>query len=100
VRYVGETSNVERFGSAAQTYLFENVRYVLSTDSVVYHNVSVAVEPDEGLNVRFGISNVLDEKPPLVTALSEEFDTVGNVALYSQYDFFGRTVFLNVTKAF
>jgi iron complex outermembrane receptor protein len=50
--------------------------------------------------VRLGISNVLDEKPPLVTALSDEFDTLGNVALYSQYDFMGRTVFLNITKAF
>ncbi len=100
LRYVGETSNVARFGNQAQTYQFENVRYVLSTDSVVYHNISVAVEPDEGLNVRLGVSNVLDEKPPLVTALSGEFDTVGNVALYSQYDFFGRTVFLNVTKKF
>ncbi len=100
LRYVGETSNVEHFGSQAQTYQFQPVRYVLSTDSVVYHNVSVAVEPDEGLQVRLGVSNVLDEKPPLVTALSDEFDTVGSVALYSQYDFFGRTVFLNVTKKF
>jgi iron complex outermembrane receptor protein len=100
LRYVGATSNVERFGPAAQTYQFENVHYVLSTDEVIYHNISVAVEPDEGLNVRLGISNVLDEKPPLVTALSDEFDTLGNVALYSQYDFMGRTVFLNITKAF
>ncbi len=29
LRYVGETSNVERFGSQAQTYQFENVHYVL-----------------------------------------------------------------------
>jgi len=100
LRYVGPTSNVERFGNAAQTYQFENVRYVLTTDEVFYHNVSVAVQPDKGLTVRLGIENLLDEKPPLVTALSGEFDTVGNVALYSQYDFFGRTVFLNVSKAF
>jgi iron complex outermembrane receptor protein len=100
LRYVGETSNVARFGSQAQTYQFENVHYVLSTDEVIYHNISVAIEPDEGLNVRLGVSNVLDEKPPLVTDLSSEFDTVGSVALYSQYDFFGRTVFLNVTKKF
>ncbi len=100
LRYVGETSNAERFGNAAQTYQFENVRYVLSTDAVVYHNVSVAVEPDPGLIVRFGIENLLDEAPPLVTALSGEFDTVGSVALYSQYDFFGRTAFLNISKKF
>ena len=100
LRYVGETSNVERYGSAAQTYQFENVRYVLSTPEVVYHNISVGIEPDEGLLVRLGVSNLLDEAPPLVTALSGEFSTVGNVPLYSQYDFFGRTVFLNITKQF
>jgi iron complex outermembrane receptor protein len=100
LRYVGETSNRERFGNQAQTYQFENVNYVLDIDSVVYHNVSMAIEPDEGLVVRFGIENLLDEEPPLVTPISNEFDTVGHVALYSQYDFFGRTFFLNVTKAF
>jgi len=100
IRYVGETSNVARFGSAAQTYQFAPVRYVLSTPEVFYHSVSVGIEPDTGLMVRAGISNLLDEKPPLVTALSGEFSTVGNVPLYSQYDFFGRTLFLNVSKVF
>ncbi|MEZ6030298.1 MAG: TonB-dependent receptor [Hyphomonadaceae bacterium] len=100
IRYVGDTSNVERFGNAAQTYQFENVRYVLSTPEIFYHNISVAVEPTEGLTVRAGVSNLLDEKPPLVTALSGEFSTVGNVPLYSQYDFFGRTLFLNVSKKY
>ena len=78
-----------------------HVRYVLGTDAFVYHNVSVAVEPDEGLSVRFGVSNVLDEEPPFVTELSGEFNsTIGNVPVVSNYDFFGRTVFLNVTKTF
>jgi iron complex outermembrane receptor protein len=100
LRYVGETSNVERYGSQPQTYQFQPVRYVLETDAIVYHNVSVNVEPTEGLNVRFGISNLLDEEPPFVTVLSGEYDAVGNVPLQSQYDFFGRTVFLNITKSF
>jgi iron complex outermembrane receptor protein len=100
LRCVGETSNVERYGSQAQTHQLQNVCYVLSTEEVVYDNISVAVELDEGLNIRLGVSNLLDEKPPLVSALSDEFDTVGNFALYSQYDFFGRTIFLNVSNAF
>lgn len=100
IRYVGETSNVARFGNAAQTYQFAPVRYVLSTPEVFYHSVSVGIEPDEGLLVRAGISNLLDEEPPFVTSLSGEFATVGNVPLYSQYDFFGRTLFVNISKAF
>ncbi|MDP3738259.1 MAG: TonB-dependent receptor [Hyphomonadaceae bacterium] len=100
-RYVGETSNAERFGTQPQTYQLQPVRYVLGTDSFVYHNISVAVEPDEGLTVRLGVSNVLDEKPPFVTELSGEFNsTIGNVPVVSNYDFFGRTVFLNVAKTF
>jgi iron complex outermembrane receptor protein len=100
IRYVGDTSNVERYGNAAQTYMFQPVRYVLSTPEVLYHSVSMAVEPTEGLLVRVGVSNLFDESPPLVTALSGEFATVGNVPLYSQYDFFGRTAFINVTKKY
>jgi iron complex outermembrane receptor protein len=101
LRYVGETSNAERFGSQPQTYQLQPVRYVLGTDEFFYHNVSVAVEPDEGLNVRLGISNLFDEEPPFVTELSGEFDsTIGNVPVVSNYDFFGRTVFLNISKSF
>lgn len=102
VRYVGETSNEGHFGAQPQTYHGLPVRYVLSTDSILYHNVSVSVEPDEGLTVRLGISNLFDTKPPEVTgALSGEFNTVGNIPVAGgSYDFFGRTVFLNVSKSF
>jgi outer membrane receptor protein involved in Fe transport len=50
--------------------------------------------------VRLGVSNLFDEDPPFVTVLSGEYDAVGNVPLESQYDFFGRTVFLNITKSY
>jgi iron complex outermembrane receptor protein len=99
-RYVGGTSNVESYGNQARTYQFETVGYILDTNPIWYHTVSVAVEPSEGLNVRLGVSNLLDEDPPFVTVLSGEYDAVGNVPLESQYDFFGRTVFLNITKSF
>jgi iron complex outermembrane receptor protein len=103
LRYVGETSNEESYGAQPQTYRGQNVRYVLSSDAVVYHDVSVSVEPTEGLTVRLGVSNLLDEEPPQVTGeLSGEYDTVGNIPVgdASQYDYFGRTVFLNVSKSF
>ncbi len=103
LRYVGETSNEESYGAQPQTYRGQDVNYVLSSDSVVYHDLSVSVEPAEGLTVRLGVSNVLDEEPPQVTGeLSGEYDTVGNIPVgdASQYDYFGRTVFLNISKAF
>jgi len=103
LRYIGETSNEDSYGAQPQTYRGQNVRYVLSTDSVVYHDVSVSVEPTEGLTVRLGVSNLLDEEPPQVTGeLSGEYpNTVGNIPVNaSQYDFFGRTLFLNISKSF
>jgi iron complex outermembrane receptor protein len=103
LRYIGETSNEDSYGAQPQTYRGQNVNYVLSTDAVVYHDLSVSVEPDEGLIVRLGVSNVLDEEPPQVTGeLSGEYQTVGNIPVgdASQYDYFGRTVFLNISKSF
>ena len=103
LRYVGETSNEDHYGSQPQTYRGQNVHYVLSTDDVWYHDVSVSVEPTEGLLVRFGISNLFDEEPPQVTGeLSGEYNTVGNIPVgdASQYDYFGRTMFVNISKSF
>lgn len=102
VHYVGATSNFDHYGDQPQTYHGLPVRYVLSTDEVFYHNISVSVEPDEGLTVRLGVSNLFDTEPPFVTgALSGEYSTVGNVPVTGgQYDFFGRTIFLNASKSF
>jgi iron complex outermembrane recepter protein len=100
LRYVGETSNVESYGAQPQTYLFQPVRYVLETDAFVYHSASVQIEPEEGLAVRVGMSNILDEEPPEVTNISGEYSTIGNVPAVSNYDFLGRTLFLNISKSF
>ncbi len=76
------------------------VRFVLSADAFTYHDISVSRKFENGFNVRLGVSNVLDEEPPFVTTGTGEFNMVGNVPITSQYDFLGRTVFLNVQKRF
>jgi len=50
-----------------------------------------------------GVSNLTGEDPPQVTTeggTSEEISYVGNAVFYSQYDWFGRRVFLNLTMSF
>ena len=49
-----------------------------------------------------GVSNVTDEAPPRMTAedTSNEVDILGNAAFYSQYDWFGRRYFVNLTVDF
>ncbi|HVY88454.1 MAG TPA: TonB-dependent receptor [Hyphomonadaceae bacterium] len=101
LRYVGETSNVDHFGSQPQTYFGQPVRYVLSTDAFTYSSISVSHDLPWGMSARVGVSNVFDQEPPFVTTISGEYNTVGNVPLDgSQYDFFGRTVFVDFTKKF
>ncbi len=100
-RYVGNTSNVDHFGNQAQTYYGRPVVYILTTHPVFYSNISVSREMPWNSTVRLGVSNVFDKEPPFVTSLSGEYSTLGNVPLDgSQYDLFGRTFFINVTKKF
>ena len=100
LRYVGDTSNVAHFGNQAKTYFGQPVRYVLTTDSVRYSSVSVSRDLPWGMNARLGVSNLFDQNPPFVTPL-QRIQYSRNVPFDgSQYDFFGRTVFVNFTKKF
>ena len=56
---------------------------------------------DRDLKTTLGIRNLFDKEPPRVTTLNlGELDTTGWAAFYSQYDYFGRTIFFNVTWDF
>jgi iron complex outermembrane receptor protein len=100
-RYVGETSNREHFGNQAQTYYGAPVTYILETDAFVYHSASIAYEFPWDLTGRIGVTNILDEEPPVVSEISGEYSVVGSIPVTaSQYDFFGRSIFVNFTKRF
>lgn len=99
---IGDASNHESFGSDTITYRGETVRVVLEADTVMYHSFSVSREfSDYGMNAIFGIANAFDEEPPQITTLNlGEVNTEGRSAFYSQYDWMGRRLFLNLTKTF
>jgi iron complex outermembrane receptor protein len=98
IQYIGEVSNVESFGGDRSTYRGEDIRVKLEASSVLYNNASLAKDWDNGLSITAGISNLFDEKPPLVTTLGlGELNTQGTSPLYSQYDFYGRRAWLNLT---
>jgi outer membrane receptor protein involved in Fe transport len=104
INMVGESSSERENDGNLSTYRGEDVRVVLETDEVFYHNLSVTREFDKGLKAIFGVSNVLDEEPPQITTLSTDADayvtTVGNSAFETQYDWYGRKYFINITKSF
>lgn len=100
--YIGKVSNVEHHGGDTTTYRGETVRVVLDADAVWYHAFSVSKYfRDETLKTTLGVRNAFDKDPPRVTTLSlGELQTTGYSAFYSQYDYFGRRVFFNLTWDF
>jgi iron complex outermembrane recepter protein len=102
MNFIGSTSSESENGGNTATYRGEEVRVVLETDDVIYHNVSVGYDFDNGLKAIVGVSNLMDEAPPRVTTLATDatVETVGNSAFYSQYDWYGRRYFVNLTMEF
>jgi iron complex outermembrane receptor protein len=103
VNYIGETDNYESFGtSTADWYGDERVNLDLEAEATIYHHFSINREFENGFAARFGVANVFDEEPPKLSSYTtgSELDVLGGVAFYSQYDWFGRRYFLDISKAF
>jgi iron complex outermembrane receptor protein len=101
MNYIGDSSNVEKFGRDYVIYRDVNYDAVLSTDTVIYHHLSASYQMDNGLQILAGVANVLDEEPPQLTRAgvgTDQYTMVGNSLLMSQYDPLGRRFFLNLTK--
>jgi outer membrane receptor protein involved in Fe transport len=65
--------------------------------AVSYLDLAASWEPTKQLQVRGGISNVMDRDPPLV---SSELISGGAPNYYEFYDGLGRQVFLALTAKF
>jgi iron complex outermembrane receptor protein len=98
VDMIGDVSNFEDYGGTTATYRGETVRVVLDADAQYYHALSVTRDFRNGLRATLGVRNALDEEPPRVTTLGlGQLTTAGISAFYSQYDFFGRRFFVNLS---
>lgn len=101
--YIGSSDSTRDLGQDTVTYFGETYDAVLATDSVIYHNFSVAYNWErQGIRMLVGIANVGDEEPPQLTThnTSAVLNMIGNAAFYSQYDWYGRRAFLNFTMNF
>ena len=94
LNYVGASDSYAYYGldPATSAYKFDTPAYFTHNVSVKYRN------PVQKWDVVVGIRNLTDVKPPMIS--SGAYNRVGNAALYSGYDFFGRTLYLNVNKSF
>ncbi len=103
VTHIGETNNYESFGlTDAPWYDDERVDLDLIGEATIYHSFSISREFDGGYSARLGVANAFDEEPPRLSSYTTggEVDVLGRVAFYSQYDWYGRRFFLDVSKAF
>jgi iron complex outermembrane receptor protein len=103
--YVGSSDSTSLVRDDETVTLFGTVyRGVMHTRPVVYHNLSVSYDlEDQGIRLLVGVANLTAENPPQIsnmTAVTDEIDMVGNSVFYSQYDWFGRRVFMNMTFNF
>lgn len=97
VNHIGRTSNWDRFNrnNPNPTLYGVPVSYKVHTESTTYHGVSGEYNLAGGWTFRAGINNLFGEEPPAISAANS-----GNSPIRSQYDYLGRTGFLNVTKRF
>jgi outer membrane receptor protein involved in Fe transport len=73
--------------------------YYLEVDDYFLHSLSAQFNVDKRFQFTVGVRNMLDTKPPRVTA-SPYFTVIGNAPLYSGYDYVGRSFFANVNMNF
>ena len=100
-RYIDSVSNVARDGGNTINYRGTTVRAVKSAPHFIYHTLSATYDfRDMGLVGTIGVNNVFDKRPPQVTTIGTSVSTAGDSAFYSQYDWLGRSIFLNLSYDF
>jgi len=86
----GQDSN-ELLGTAGTKYQFTTPDYFL-------HGASIKVKATSKFDIVMGMNNIFNTYPPTIS--SGYYNRVGNAPLYSGYDFYGRSVYANVTAKF
>ena len=68
---------------------------------VAYHSLSAEIEAAKGFTFLFGVSNLFDKKPPLVSTVGTPISAFAQVPLLgSYYDYYGRRFFVSAKAKF
>lgn len=95
VEMIGKASDTE---DQRDTNNAGTIRYKLHNEFTAYHSLSLRRRMDDW-TFTGGVANLFDEHPPAVTP-AQVTSSVGTSYLGSQYDYYGRRLFLNVKKTF
>ncbi len=105
-RFIGHTSldnnqsNPLLFGSEAIASGAPSAIYLPYNNSIPNYNyldLTLTGHLTDGIDVRFGVTNVLDKDPPLMPTA---FNDGANSNSFQAYDLLGRQMFLAVTAKF
>jgi len=98
VEWVAATSDEDDYAARnAGTSLTNDFGIDTALEDYFLHNASAQWSNDD-ISVVVGVRNLFNEDPP--AASGYWFGGYGNSPIYSGYDFFGRTAFVNVSKSF
>ncbi|WMJ69991.1 TonB-dependent receptor [Stenotrophomonas sp. 24(2023)] len=94
LEWVDNMSSYGRYDEDPATSEFK-----LSVPNYIISSASVRYIGDKW-SATGGVRNLGDKEPPTISPAHGGYNTVGNAPLYSGYDYFGRTYFVNVTRSF
>lgn len=98
--FIGATDNYEETDGNTATFYGQPVIFDGEAEFTQYHNLTVSRIFEGGYEVRLGVANLFNEHPPVISGRYNASRRMGNSAFYSQYDWFGRRYFLNVSMNF
>src|SRR5205085_10666791 len=90
IEWIDKTDSYAYYGEDPATST-----YKLNTPVYILHSASVQYTGDKW-SATAGVRNLTDRIPPSIS--QGVISRVGNAPLYSGYDYFGRTFFVNVSK--
>ena len=77
---------------------FETEGQILNTPDYYLHHISVEYRGKDNWTAIAGVRNLLDEEPPAISAF--RISRVGTAPLSANYDYLGRTYYVNLSKKF
>ncbi|HET9398602.1 MAG TPA: TonB-dependent receptor, partial [Sphingomicrobium sp.] len=89
--------------ATAAAFALRNGPYcpVYKLPRVAYHSISAEIEAAKGFSFLFGVSNLFDKKPPLVSTVGTPIGSFAQVPLLgSYYDYYGRRFFVSAKTHF
>jgi outer membrane receptor protein involved in Fe transport len=92
LEWIGSMSSYKYFEEDPATSV-----YKMDTPSYMLHSTSVEYTGNKW-SIIAGVRNLADKEPPSIS--SGFADRVGNTLLYSGFDYFGRTYFVNAQFTF